>query len=69
MHDPVYGTLRVQLKAIREDAGLTQTELGEAFERNHTFIHKVEAGDRRIDPVEFCRWCIACKADTADAIA
>jgi len=59
-HDPAYEGLRKQLKAMRLKAGLTQEQLGACFDRPHTFIHKVEAGDRRIDPVEFCRWCVAC---------
>ena len=59
-HDPAYEELRKQLKAMRLKAGLTQQALGTCFDRPHTFIHKVEAGDRRIDPVEFCRWCNAC---------
>lgn len=62
-HDPAYIALRERLKAMREEAGLTQVELGEAFARPHTFIHKVESGDRRLDPVELCRWCLACGAD------
>ena len=60
VHDPVYAELRVWLREIREESGLTMIELGEAFRRPHTFVHKVEAGDRRIDPVELCRWCQAC---------
>lgn len=64
-HDVAYGTLRQRLKELREAAGLTQVQLGAVFQRPHTFVHKVESGDRRIDPVEFCRWCIACRADPA----
>lgn len=67
-HDPVYIELRERLRSLREHAGLTQTELGEAFDRPHTFVHKVESGDRRIDPVEFCRWCLACGANAPKEI-
>ena len=67
-HDQVYINLRLQLKQLRLDAGITQTELGDFFERPHTFVHKVESGDRRIDPVEFCRWCHACGVDPAVVI-
>lgn len=51
------------MKKMRLDAGLTQTQLGEVFERPHTFVHKVESGDRRIDPIEFARWCRTCGRD------
>lgn len=68
VHDPVYTDLCARLKQIREDAGLTMVQLGEAFRRPHTFVHKVEAGDRRIDPVELCRWCLACGVDPDEVI-
>ncbi|MBX3360123.1 MAG: helix-turn-helix domain-containing protein [Phycisphaeraceae bacterium] len=59
-HDAAYIQLREQLKAMRVKAGLTQVQLADVFDRPHTFVHKVESGDRRIDPVEFTRWCRAC---------
>jgi transcriptional regulator with XRE-family HTH domain len=67
-HDAGYVVLRERLKALREAAGLTQVELGAAFRRPHTFVHKVESGDRRIDPVEFCRWCLVCGADPSQEL-
>ncbi len=67
-HDAAYIALRERLKAIREEAGITQVQLGQAFKRPHTFVHKVEAGDRRIDPVEFVRWCLACESDPATEV-
>lgn len=33
-----------------------------------TFVHKTETGDRRIDPVEFVRWCRACGKDPTRCI-
>lgn len=69
LHDPVYEQLRKRLKVMRLKAEVTQEKLGaDAFKRPHTFVHKVEAGDRRVDPVEFCRWCAACGVDPADEI-
>lgn len=53
---------------MRLEAELTQSELGTVFRRPHTFVHKVESGDRRIDPVEFARWCRACGVDPAKII-
>lgn len=67
-HTTAYVKLRAQLKEMRLDAGLTQAQLGEAFKRPHTFIHKIESGDRRIDPVEFCIWCKACRVTASTAI-
>ncbi|MDX9912932.1 MAG: helix-turn-helix transcriptional regulator [Phycisphaerales bacterium] len=67
-HDPAYGKLCQLLREWRAAAGLTQVELGAAFGRPHTFVHKCETGERRIDPVELVRWCRACKLDPADAM-
>ena len=68
-HDQAYVQLREGLKAMRLKAGLTQTELGSAFGRPHTFIHKIESGDRRIDPIEFARWCLACGKKPGPALS
>ncbi len=58
-----------QLKAMREEAGLTQRELAETMgEPHHSTIWKIEQGERRIDPVEFIRWCIGCGVDYAAAM-
>lgn len=62
-HDPAYTHLRSQLRQMRRNAELSQAALGELLERPQTYVHKIESGDRRIDPVEFCRWCLACKAE------
>lgn len=68
-HDPAYKHLCALLRQWREEAGLTQVELGAEFQRPHTFVHKCETGERRIDPIEFIRWARACRLDPASAIA
>lgn len=67
-HDPTYRRLCTQLRRWREEAGLTQRELGKRLKRPHTFVHKTETGDRRIDPVEFGRWCSACGQNPGKAL-
>ncbi len=67
-HDPGYRRLCRLLREWRIAAGLTQQELADAFERPHTFAHKVESGDRRIDPVEFARWAVACGIEPHEAM-
>lgn len=34
----------------------------------HSYVHKVETGERRIDPVEFIAWCRSCGLDPAGAL-
>jgi len=67
-HTRAYLRLRARLKELRLDADLTQVELGAVFKRPHTFIHKIESGDRRIDPIEFAKWCKACGEDPGDVL-
>jgi transcriptional regulator with XRE-family HTH domain len=48
------------LRQWRTDADLTQRALAARLRKPHSYIWKVEAGERRIDPVEFAGWCRAC---------
>lgn len=48
------------IKALREAriaCGITQQEVACAFGRPQSFIAKVESGERRLDVVEFVRYC------------
>jgi transcriptional regulator with XRE-family HTH domain len=56
------------LRKMREDAGLTQRDLGAKLKMHFTMVHRSETGDRRIDPIEFAAWCRACGADPGDAM-
>ncbi|MCI0632220.1 MAG: helix-turn-helix domain-containing protein [Phycisphaerales bacterium] len=68
-HELAYRRLRALLRQWRIDAGLTQPELARKLrKRHHTFIQKTESGDRRVDPIEFVRWCKACGVDPRDGI-
>ncbi len=51
-----YQIMVVRLREAREAAGLTQDEVADEFGRLQSFVSKVETGDRRIDPVELCRF-------------
>lgn len=58
-----YGALRAELRASRAKAGLTQRQLAERLKVPHSWVAKVENGERRIDLVE-CGWFFAaCGAD------
>lgn len=41
------------LVATRERAGLTQREVAARLRRPHSFVGRIEAGERRVDVVEF----------------
>ena len=55
-----YGSLRKRLARIRADAGLSQRQLAKLLDVPHSWVAKVESGERRIDLVEFAWFCNAC---------
>lgn len=48
-----YELLRIMLIEAREEAGLTQVELGDKLKRPQSFVSKIERGLRRVDLLEF----------------
>lgn len=51
------------LRALREDCGFTQRELGKKLRRPQSWVYNCETGNRRVDIAEFCEWCEACAVD------
>lgn len=41
------------LLAMRQKAGLTQRDLAKKLGREHSFVWRIEAGERRLDVIEF----------------
>ncbi len=62
-HSVEYAALRAELRFARESAGLSQRDLASRLEVPHSWIAKVEMGERRIDLVEFCWFVSACEID------
>jgi predicted transcriptional regulator len=52
-HTPEYDVLRSELQATRKRAGLSQRKLAVRLSVPHSWVAKVESGERRIDLVEF----------------
>jgi hypothetical protein len=48
---------------------MTQRALAAKLKKPPSYVHKVEVGDRRIDPIEFIAWCRACSLDSARCLA
>ena len=57
------------LRKWRTDAELTQRALAQRLNKPYSYVWKVEASERRIDPVEFVAWCKACDVSPATAIS
>ena len=56
------------LKAAREAAGMTQRELAERLDRAHSFVGKIETGERQLNVLEFCEYVQAIGADPAELL-
>lgn len=63
VHTSEYRALRVELRKLRMDAGFSQRELAARLRVPHSWIAKVENGERRIDLIEFCWFASACGVD------
>ena len=65
-HSGEYAALRARLVTVRAAAGLSQRGLAQRLRVPHSWVAKVEAGERRIDLVEFGWFCAACGASAAE---
>jgi transcriptional regulator with XRE-family HTH domain len=52
--------LQLQLRAMRETAGLKQVELAERLGADQSFVSRFERGERRLDLIELADICQAC---------
>lgn len=62
-HTPEYVALRTELRHARELARLSQRDLAVRLGVPHSWVSKVESGERRIDLIEFCWFLSACGID------
>lgn len=68
IHTKPYVAVRSLLKQKREEAGLSNRELGKELQTAYSLIAKVESGDRRLDVVEACKYCKAIDVDPHELI-
>ena len=63
----IYKKLPAYLRRAREEAGLSQRELGEKLKKNQAWVFKSEVSIRRVDITEFIEWVIACGVEPEQA--
>jgi hypothetical protein len=68
-HTTSYRRLPAFLRTLREEAGLTQRELGARLNKPQSWVYNCEAANRRVDVTEFIAWTKACAADPRAAFA
>lgn len=56
-----YKHVLASLVSMRKLAGLTQRQLAQRLKREHSFVWRIETGQRRIDVIEFYWLCKAIK--------
>ena len=56
------------LRAKREEKGLTMRDLAEVLDVPHSWVGKVELGERRLDLIEYLRYCAALGIDPHEGI-
>jgi transcriptional regulator with XRE-family HTH domain len=63
VHTLEYAAVISTLRDLRASAGLSQRALATRLRVPHSWVAKVESGERRIDLVEFCWFVDACETD------
>jgi transcriptional regulator with XRE-family HTH domain len=59
LYDPQYIEMIAQIRALREEKGISQAKLGSRIGKDQSFISRIEMCDRRIDLIEALRICEA----------
>ncbi|MBN1619083.1 helix-turn-helix transcriptional regulator [Candidatus Dojkabacteria bacterium] len=57
------------LRQLREDAGMTQRELGKELSKPQSWVYNCETGNRRVDITEFILWAKACNLSPKTAFS
>ena len=67
-HERDYRPIPDLLRSLREEAGLTQRQLGELLGKPQSWIYNCETANRRVDVAEFVNWCRACEVQPDDGL-
>jgi transcriptional regulator with XRE-family HTH domain len=68
-HAPPYQRLLGLLRSLREEAGLTQRQLGKRLGKPQSWVYNCETANRRVDLTEFVAWATACEVHPRVAFA
>jgi transcriptional regulator with XRE-family HTH domain len=68
IHSSEYAVLLNWLRRQRIDNGLTMRQLAEKMGIHHSWIGKVEQGERRLDIIEYLRICDALQLDPHEGL-
>lgn len=63
-----YAKLLLWLKTKRTEQNMTMRQLAERLDVHHSWIGRVELGERRLDIMEYIRICAALDADPCEGL-
>ena len=66
-HASAYRRLPGFLRALREEAGLTQRDLAKRMKKPQSWIYNCETANRRVDITEFIEWAKCCGFEPKEA--
>ena len=69
IYSPEYRALLAWLRSHREAQPLTVRQVGARLNKPHSWVSKVETGERRLDVAEYVRLCRAIDAEPGRGIA
>ncbi len=69
IYSPAYHSLLKWLRDCRMEKGLTMRQLGEQLGMPHSWVGKVEIGERRLDVEEYVRLCHALEIEPGQGTA
>ena len=64
-----YRILQIFLRNMREQAELTQRELGQRLNKPQSWVYNCETANRRVDITEFVLWAKACEIEPKKAFS
>lgn len=67
-YDPAYSVILDGLIARRKALGMTQVELAQAMGTDQSQISKFERRERRVDLIDYVRFCAALRLDPAELL-
>lgn len=68
LHSGRYAEVLVIIRASRQLAGLTQTEMAARLGKPQSYVSKLERGERRLDVVEFIDYVAATNRDPVQTL-
>jgi len=68
-HSMKYRLIPGHLRQLRQDAGLTQRQIGKILNKPQSYIHNCETANRRVDITEFISWAKACGVNPKTAFS